>query len=71
MSASHPSPGQPEAETGQRSTLPAAVREHGGRSRAKLAGAVALVIGGLVILGSGIALGNAARKRVDRWAHGY
>jgi F0F1-type ATP synthase membrane subunit c/vacuolar-type H+-ATPase subunit K len=32
---------------------------------------MALIISGLAILCGGIAIGNAARKRVDRWAHGY
>jgi hypothetical protein len=34
---------------------------------------LALITGGLagLIIGIGIDIGNAARKRIDRWAHGY
>jgi hypothetical protein len=34
------------------------------------AGTLALITGGLVGLIIGIGIGNAARKRIDRWAHG-
>jgi hypothetical protein len=41
------------------------------RNLAKLAGALVLFTGGLVALVIGIAIGNGARKRFDRWTHGY
>jgi hypothetical protein len=41
------------------------------RSAAKLAGALALAVAGLVTLVAGIVIGNGARKRIDRWLHGY
>ena len=37
----------------------------------KLAGALTLITGGLAGLIIGIGIGNAARKRIDRLAHGY
>ncbi len=37
----------------------------------KLAGALVLITSGLAALIIGIGIGNAARKRIDRWAHGY
>jgi hypothetical protein len=37
----------------------------------KLAGTLALITGGLAGLIIGIGIGNAARKRIDRWVHGY
>jgi hypothetical protein len=37
----------------------------------KPAGALALITGGLAGLIIGIGIGNAARKRIDRWVHGY
>jgi hypothetical protein len=41
------------------------------RSLAMMAGAVALLAGVFVTLVFGIAIGNAVRKRIDRWMHGY
>jgi hypothetical protein len=32
---------------------------------------LALITGGLAGLIIGIGIGNAARKRIDRWVHGY
>jgi hypothetical protein len=31
----------------------------------------ALILGGLAALIAGISIGSAARKRIDRWRHGY
>jgi hypothetical protein len=58
-----------QAHTEQEPASPGVVRPGGGRLLAKLAGV--LILGGFAILLSGIALGNAARKRVDRWMRGY
>ena len=41
------------------------------RSLAMMAGAVALLVGALVTLVFGVAIGSALRKRIDRWTHGY
>jgi hypothetical protein len=41
------------------------------RDPRKLPGAVPLIIGWLAGLLIGIAIGNAARKRIDRATHGY
>ena len=30
-----------------------------------------LIIAGVAMLVVGIVIGNAARKRIDRWSHGY
>jgi hypothetical protein len=38
---------------------------------ARLAGRPALIAATLAALITGIAIGNAARKRIDRWAHAY
>jgi hypothetical protein len=32
---------------------------------------LALISTAVVVLVAGVVLGNAARKRVDRWVHGY
>jgi len=37
---------------------------------ARLAAAATLIISSLVMLIAGILIGNAARKRIDRWSHG-
>jgi hypothetical protein len=37
----------------------------------KPAGALALITGGLAGLIIGIGIGNAARKRIDKWVYGY
>jgi hypothetical protein len=36
----------------------------------KLAKGLALITSALVVLTAGIVIGNAARKRIDRWTHG-
>jgi len=41
------------------------------RKLARLAGLLTLVIATLAALIAGIAIGNAARKRIDRWGHAY
>jgi hypothetical protein len=41
------------------------------RHSAKFGKGMALISTAMVALLAGIALGNAARKRVDRWTHGY
>jgi hypothetical protein len=38
---------------------------------AKFGMGLALISTAMVALVAGIALGSAARKRVDRWVHGY
>jgi hypothetical protein len=38
---------------------------------AKFGKGLALISTAMVALVAGVALGNAARKRVDRWMHGY
>ena len=40
------------------------------RSLARLAGASTAITAGVVMLIVGIFIGNAARKRIDRWSHG-
>jgi hypothetical protein len=41
------------------------------RNLAKLAGALVLFASVLAVLVIGVAIGNATRKRIDRWTHGY
>jgi hypothetical protein len=41
------------------------------RGVARLAGLSALIIGALALLAVGAALGNAVRKRLDRWGHAW
>jgi hypothetical protein len=40
-------------------------------SRGRQAQVLALIVGGCAGLVSGIAIGNAARKKIDHWTHGY
>jgi hypothetical protein len=40
------------------------------RRFARLAGTSTLITAGVAILAVGILIGNAARKRIDRWSHG-
>lgn len=37
----------------------------------RLALAAALIVGVLAALIIGVSIGNAARKRIDKWGHGY
>lgn len=39
------------------------------RSIVRMATTVAVAAGALATLAAGIAIGNAARKRLDKWAH--
>lgn len=60
----------PHEETDTQQAAPRQTSRPGHRwLLAKVAGA--FLLGGFAILFSGIALGNAARKRADRWMRGY
>ena len=48
----------------------AAVSESSKRTLARLAGTPALIAASVAMLIVGILIGNAARKRIDRWSHG-
>ena len=50
--------------------LPTALSEGGKRALSRLAGAPALIAASVAMLIVGILIGNAARKRIDRWSHG-
>jgi hypothetical protein len=39
------------------------------RKIARMATTVAVIVAGVAVLVTGIAIGNATRKRVDKWAH--
>ena len=45
--------------------------EHSKRTFARLAGMSTVIIASIAMLAVGIVIGNAARKRIDRWSHGY
>jgi hypothetical protein len=60
-------PGTPS----QLSPGPSPLSEGSKRKLARLAGLLTLVIASLAALIAGIAIGNAARKRIDRWGHAY
>jgi hypothetical protein len=45
--------------------------QHSTGHSAKFGKGLALISTAMVALVAGIVLGNAARKRVDRWTHGY
>jgi hypothetical protein len=47
-----------------------AVSERSKRTLARLAGPYALIAASVATLIVGILIGNAARKRIDRWSHG-
>ena len=49
---------------------PAAISDSSRRKLARMAWASSLIISSLVMLTAGILIGNAARKRIDRWSHG-
>jgi hypothetical protein len=44
---------------------------NGKQDLVKLAKGLALISSALAVLTVGIVIGNAARKRIDRWAHGF
>ena len=48
----------------------AALSEASKRTFARLAGMSTVIITGVAMLVVGILIGNAARKRIDRWSHG-
>ena len=50
--------------------LPTAVGESGKRAARRLAGPPVLIAASVAMLIVGILIGNAARKRIDRWSHG-
>jgi hypothetical protein len=68
MSAPSLEPDQPSRQYPSGRYPPGQSAEH---SQGKLAGESALITAGLAGLIIGIGIGNAARKRVDRWTHGY
>jgi hypothetical protein len=37
----------------------------------RLFAVLALIVSGFIVLFLGIGIGSAARKRIDRWTHGY
>jgi hypothetical protein len=47
-----------------------ALNESSKRTLARMAGASTLIIASVAMLIVGILIGNAARKRIDRWSHG-
>ncbi len=49
---------------------PTAVGESGKRAGPRLAGPPALIAASVAMLIVGILIGNAARRRIDRWSHG-
>jgi hypothetical protein len=49
---------------------PAAISDDSRRMLARVAAAATLIVSSLVMLIAGILIGNAARKRIDRWSHG-
>jgi len=49
---------------------PVAISDSSRRTLGRLAGASALIISSVVALIVGIAIGSAARKRIDRMSHG-
>jgi hypothetical protein len=54
------------------STSPAGSAEQDSTGHsAKFGKGLALISTAMVVLLAGIALGSAARKRVDKWIHGY
>jgi hypothetical protein len=51
----------------KQSTVPSELSK---RRLARLAGASTLITASVAMLIAGILIGNAARKRIDRWSHG-
>ena len=49
---------------------PVAISDSSRQRLGRLAGASTLIISGVVMLIVGIFIGNAARKRIDKWSHG-
>ena len=49
---------------------PTAISDSSKRRLARLAGASTAITVSVAILVVGILIGNAARKRIDRWSHG-
>ena len=47
-----------------------ALNESSKRALARLAGMSTVITAGVAMLVVGILIGNAARKRIDRWSHG-
>jgi len=44
---------------------------NGTQDLVRLVRALAVIFSTLAVLAAGIAIGNAARKRITRWTHGY
>lgn len=66
----------PPAKAAQPSTRRHPARRHppgqgGKRNPRKLAGPLALIASALAALLIGIGIGNAARKRIDKWSHAW
>jgi hypothetical protein len=47
-----------------------ALKESSRQTLARLAGTSTVIIASVAMLVVGILIGNAARKRIDRWSHG-
>ena len=69
--SSAPDQEKPDQETSGQDMPSNAPSSSDRRNLVKLIAALALFAGGLATLVFGIAIGNAVRKRADRWAHGY
>jgi len=68
MPAPSPEPDQPafrQRRAGRRSSA-----RNGKHDLVNLARALALIASTLAVLTAGIVIGNAARKRIDRWSRG-
>jgi hypothetical protein len=65
-----PSPQEPGPSPQESEPGPSPSGHHGFHDLVKLAKVLALALGGLATLLIGIAIGNSARKRIDRMSHG-
>jgi hypothetical protein len=68
MSAPSPTPGEPTSQQSWPDGSPSG--HHGFQDLLKMAKGVAVACGMLATLFIGIAIGNSARKRIDRMSHG-
>ena len=62
-------PVTPETSSRRFPPGPSALSESSKRKLAKMAGTSTLITASLAALIAGIVIGNAARKRIDRWGH--
>jgi hypothetical protein len=65
-----PSPQESEFSPQEPAPGPSPSRHHGFQDLLKLAKGLAVAVGVLATLLIGIAIGNSARKRIDRMSHG-